>query len=250
MTLQAFQISLQSRFNALFFILGKILRFGLVLLFIIIIGSQTRLIAGYDIWQLVFFFATFNLIDVMVQFFLRQVYFFRPLIINGRFDYLLLSPISPLFRSLLGRADILDAPILGLAIVLLIFSGLKIGQIELISMLSFMALVLNAFLIALSFHILVLSLGVVTTVVDNALWLYRDLSQMARIPVDIYREPLRAFLTFVIPIGIMITFPAKALMGLLSPAFIIFSFVIGILSISLSLIIWREALKRYSSASS
>ena len=103
--------------------------------------------------------------------------------------------------------------------------------------------------IALSFHILVLSLGILTSE-NNAILVYRDLVGMGRVPVDIYAEPIRSLITFIFPVGIMMTFPAKALMGLLSWQPILYAVFFSIILFYSSLSAWRFALKNYSSASS
>lgn len=250
MALFASQVAFQSRFGAIFFILGKFLRFALFLFFLMIISSKVSNVSGFSLWEIILFFATFNLVDILSQFFLREVYRFRFYVVSGDFDYFLVKPISPLFRSLFGGSDILDLPLLILSIILIIYSIANLPVITLIGVLKFLFLIVNASIIALSFHIFVLSMGILTTEVDNTLWLYRDLTQMARIPVDVYREPLRTLITFVIPIGVMITFPAKALLGLLTFGGILISLSIGIISLLLSSMFWQFALKRYSSASS
>lgn len=246
----ASQIAFQSRFGAVVFIIGKILRFLFFLLFLLLLSSKTSAIANYSLWQIILFFITFNLIDTLAQFFLREVYRFRSYVVSGDFDYILTKPISPLFRSLFGGSDILDLSIIFLSIAFIIFSAGKIGGISLLGVILYMVFILNAFLIALAFHIFVLAIGILTTEVDNTIMLYRDITQMGRVPVDIYKEPLQGILTFVVPVGIMMTFPAKALMGLLSLGTILASVFIGILSVMLSLWFWRFSLKRYASASS
>ncbi|MBI1982158.1 MAG: ABC-2 family transporter protein [Candidatus Levybacteria bacterium] len=246
----ASQIAFQSRFGAVVFIIGKILRFLFFLLFLLLLSSKTNAIAGYSLWQIILFFITFNLVDTLAQFFLREVYRFRSYVVSGDFDYILTKPVSPLFRSLFGGSDILDLSIILLSIAFIIFSAGKIESISLLNVVLYIIFVLNAFLIALAFHIFVLAIGVLTTEVDNTIMLYRDITQMGRLPVDIYREPLQGILTFVIPVGIMMTFPAKALMGLLSLSSILTSVFIGILFVILSLWFWRFSLKHYSSASS
>lgn len=250
MTLNAFQTSIHSRFGAILFIIGKIIRFVLVLFFIIIVASTTKFIQSYTIWELIFIFATFNFIDVLAQFFMRGVYFFRRVVVGGEFDSFLVSPISPLFRSLFGAADILDSPILIISLGLLIYSASRINEISPIGILSYLILILNAIIIAFSFHVLIVSIGVVTTAVDNALWLYRDLIQMGRIPVDFYKEPLRGLITFIIPVGIMVTFPAKAVFGILSLQNMLIAFLIGLASLLISLRVWSYSLKNYQSTGS
>lgn len=126
----------------------------------------------------------------------------------------------------------------------------KTGGISAPGVILYIFLVINAFLIATAIHIAVLALGVLTTEIDNTIMLYRDLTRMGMVPIDVYRQPLQAFITFVIPVGIMMTFPAKALMGLLSWQAVLASFLIAGLLFWASLKFWQYSLTRYSSASS
>lgn len=246
----SFMTTLTSRFSFTMFLFGKILRFTLFFVFLILVLSRTKVLVGYNLYQAAFFVLTYNLIDTGVQLLFREVYRFRPLVVSGNFDLVLAKPISPLFRVLVGGADVIDLfmfiPFLGGTLYL---AG-KIGGLSALGVIFYILLVANAFLIATAIHIAVLALGVLTTEIDNAIMLYRDITRMGMVPVDIYREPLRGFLTFIIPVGIMMTFPPKALMGLLSWWGILASFLIGGLLFWLSLKFWHYSLSKYSSASS
>ncbi len=244
------QIALSSRFSAIIFLIGKFIRFTMFLVLIFIIASQTKLIAGYNLWQMVLFYATFNLIDTGAQFLLREVYRFRSYVVSGDFDYFLTKPISPLFRSLFAGSDVLDLPLLTASILLIVYTATKIGPISLLSVITYTLLIISALVIAISFHIFVISIGVMTTEVDNTIMLYRDITQMGRFPVDIYREPISWFITFVIPVGVMMTFPAKSLLGELSIGLLILSPLIATSFLLLSIKFWKFSLSRYSSASS
>lgn len=244
------QIGLESRFGAVFFLIGKFLRFIVFFFFIFILASTVKYIAGYTLWQMILIFATFNLIDVSSQFFFREVYKFRGYVVQGTLDYFLIKPVIPLFRFLFGGADALDLPILITSIVLVFISLIKVGDVTWVGIVLYIALILNALTISLSFHIFILALGILTTNVDNLLWLYRDLIEMGKIPVTLYKYPLRGIITFVIPVGIMITFPAQAAFGDLFPELVLLSFLMGFIFILLSGVFWRFSIKRYSSASS
>jgi len=246
----SFLVALTSRFGAVIFLLGKILRFLIQTFFIYILISRTKVFAGYTLSQAFLFYLIFNLIDTTTQFLYREVYRFRPQIVSGSFDLTLAKPVNPLFKSLLGGADLLDLLML-IPFLLLIFYFIRETLIfNLSNFIPFFALLFNSFLIATSFHIFVLALGVLTTEIDHTIMIYRDLSSMARFPIDIYREPLRFFLTFILPIGVMMTFPAKVLLGLLSIKGVISSFLIGGLLFIGSLKLWNYSLSKYSSASS
>lgn len=244
------EIALQSRFGAILFIMGKFIRFGFFLFFIIIISSRVKAVGGYSLWQMIFLYSTFNFIDVFTQLFLREVYRFRSYVVSGNLDYYLVRPISPLARFLFGGADILDLPLLIISIGLLIYSALHIGGIIPLNILTYVILITNSLVIAFSFHMIVLALGILTSEVDNTLWLYRDLTTMGRFPIDIYKEPIRWMITFIIPVGIMMTFPVKALLGILSPALILFSVLISLAFVVFGYSSWKFAIRRYSSASS
>ncbi len=251
MTTLSFTVDITNRFAAAFLIFGKLVRFLFFLGFLILLVGRTKTLAGYELSQVVFFFLTFNLIDIVIQLLLRGAYHFRPLIVSGDFDLILVKPINPLFRSLASRTDVLDlitlVPLLGYMVYFL-----ASGQVHttVSGFILYLLLVICSFLIGLALHIMVLSVGVLTTEVDHLIWIYRDLTGMARFPIDIYREWLRNFLIFVVPVGVIMTFPAKALMGLLSFQMVLFSFALTGVLLFLSIRFWNYALKRYSSASS
>lgn len=250
LTTIASQTAFTSRFGAIIFILAKIFRFIFFLLFIMILTSKTKTIAGYSFWEIILFYATFNLVDTLTQFLLRETYRFRSYIVAGFFDYILIKPFSALFRSLFGGSDILDLPIIIMSVLFIFFAVTKLEYFSFFNIFIYILLILNAFLIAISFHIFVLCIGILTTEVDNTIMLYRDLTQMGRLPVELYKEPISWIMTFIIPVGIMMSFPAKAVIGTLSPNIVLISLLIGLMFIYLSLKFWKFSLNKYVSASS
>ena len=250
LTANSFMIVFISRVNAVLFFLGKLLRFVFFIIVLIALFQRTDALASYTLRQTVFFFLSFNLLDTVTQLFYREVYRFRPMVVSGDFDLVLVKPMNPLFRALAGGADPLDLLMLIPYIGALVWVGSRLQGWTIGSFVVYLLLLANGFLIATGFHIVVLALAVVTTEIDHAIMIYRDLTSMGRVPVDIYGEPLRSILTFVIPVGIMMTFPAKAFMGILAPGVVVFSIFLGFVFFLLTCLLWRFALTRYSSASS
>lgn len=249
-TLNAAQSTLAWRFGTAIFLFGKFLRFGFFFFFLFVLLSHAKTLAGYNAMQVFFFYLTFNLIDGIPQLLYREVYRFRQQVVSGNFDYYLVRPTSVLFRSLFGGSDILDIPLTLIIVVLLIIVGMHLQGVTLFTTVVYICLLVNALFIATAFHIAVLCLGVLTTEVDNAIMLYRDFTQMGRFPITIYQQPLRGILTFAIPVGIMMTIPAQVLMGIFTPQIIAIAFLIGITTFSLSIFLWKYALRSYASASS
>lgn len=248
--INGFQTQAQARFAMVIFLIGKLLRFFVFTFFIIILVKRTQVLAGYNLDQTMIFFLSFNLVDILSQLLFREVYRFRQAIVSGIFDFYLIKPINALYRSLLGGPDLIDFITLVPLIGATVFFMIRLNINNFASILTYILLLSAAFLIAFSFHILVLSLAIITTEIDHAIMMYRDVVGMGRFPVDIYSEPLRSFLTFIIPVGLMMSFPAKALLGLLSPLLVVYSIVFSLLIFYLSLKVWNYSLTKYSSASS
>lgn len=231
------------------FLFGKVLRFSFFSLFLLFIVRGVGNLAGYSANQALFFFLTFNIVDILGQFLFREVYRFRPLIVSGDLDLILVKPFSPLFRVLMGGADFIDLLTIPPLIIITFWVGSALhpsyGQTIL-----YFFLILNALLISTAFHIAVLSFGIITFEIDHMIMIFRDLLNLGRFPIDIYKEPLKGILTYLIPVGIMVSIPAKALLGVVTPLGVIASFLVGMVLIFLSLRFWRYALRFYSSASS
>ncbi|GIK84050.1 MAG: ABC transporter permease [Patescibacteria group bacterium] len=236
--------------NALF-MLGKIIRLAMSLLFLFLIRQNVQTFADYTSDQLVVFFLTYQIIDLVAQVVYRGVYVFGNMVRSGEFDFLLVKPINPLFRALTGKPDINDFLFLfpNLAIAGYLLSLLDL-HITVWSSVWFIILLVNAFLVVTALHILVLVTGILTTEVDGVIWIYRDLSYMGRFPISIYMEPLRFALFFLVPIGIMITIPTEVFLGLQPSYSLFWVFFVGIGSLFFSLKAWNWALKKYTSTGS
>lgn len=250
LTSASFQNFFVSKISAVLFLFGKILRFVFFFLFLLLLVSKTKVLSGYGLWQVVLFYLTFNFIDSATQMVFRDVYRFRQQIVSGSFDLILVKPVNSLFRVLFGGADLLDMITLLPFMAFIMFAASKIPTITFGGILIYLILLGNALFISMSFHIVVLALAILTTEIDHAIMIYRDFTGMGKLPIDIYGEPLRSFVTFVIPVGVMMTYPVKAMIGLLSIWGIILAFALSFSIFAFSIILWRFALRRYTSASS
>jgi len=85
---------------------------------------------------------------------------------------------------------------------------------------------------------------------DNLMYLLGAIFDTARWPVQVFPAAWRFVLTFVIPVAVMTTYPAKALLGQLDAreALATVGGSLGLLAISRA--VWRTAIRSYTSASS
>lgn len=231
------------------FLLGKLLRFFFFASFLYFLLKSVNTLAGYSSSEIIFFFLSFNIIDIIAQFIFREVYRFRPLVVSGDLDLILAKPMNALFRVLMGGSDFIDL----LTIPPVVFAAWYVGKLlgpSPIQLLFYILLMINGLLIATAFHIAVLAFGIITLEVDHTIMIYRDITNLGRFPIDIYKEPLKGILTYLIPVGIMMTLPVKAFIGLVTVKGVLLSFLLGFLVLTISLKFWNYALKSYTSASS
>jgi len=237
--------------GSLGYLVGKLLRFFLFLVYILAIFSQVPGLKGYKMAEVVLFFMTFNLIDVGSQFLFRGLYGVKYLIEEGDFDKILTQPAHPLFRISSMSVDLLD--LLTLIPILFVtawsFSKLD-ADITFFGVFLYLLLLLNGILISYAFHVFVASLSVRTQEMESAIWVYRDVMTLGRFPVSIYSEWIRIVLVTALPIGVMISFPPRALMGLLDLKAVVYAILIGVVFHLFSQWFWHRSLMEYTSISS
>jgi ABC-2 type transport system permease protein len=108
-----------------------------------------------------------------------------------------------------------------------------------------------AALILYSVWILVISAAFFVVKVDNLSFLFVSIFDAARWPSDVFRGLLRFVFTWVVPLAIMTTFPARALLGKdFGPSDAASALGGAILFAGFSRAIWLRSIGRYTSASS
>lgn len=251
LAVMSFAVQLTNRLASGGYLVGKFVRLGFFIIFLMALFDHTPRLARYTMFEVLLFFLTFNLIDILAQMLFRGIYGVRGLVREGDLDYFLAQPMNPLFRIAANTFDFLDLATLGPVIAVLTVIIAKLPQsVSAMQVLLYLALCLNGTLIALAIHIVVAAIAVATQELDNTIWLYRDLMTLGRFPVDIYTTPLRWVLTGIVPIAVMISFPAQALLGLLAWPKLLYAAGISTLALCLSLRLWRRSLRHYTSVSS
>lgn len=247
----SYGVQAASPLSSVGYLLGKLMRVAFFLIFLAAIFQHTKALAGYSLEETALFFLTFNLVDILAQLFFRGIYGIRALIQEGDFDYFLIQPAHVLFRVSFNMVDFLDV-VTGIPVLLItIYIMRRIpGALEPRHVAAYIFLTLNGLLIAFAFHLAVAALAVLTQEMENTIWIYRDLMTLGRFPADIYSGSMRAVITFVIPIAVMTTFPAKAALGLLAGQWWVLAIFLSILSVVFGLSFWDYAVRQYTSVSS
>ena len=113
------------------------------------------------------------------------------------------------------------------------------------------AMLLVAVLAIYSLSILVIAVSFFVIRIDNLTYLLTSIFDAARWPVTVFSVVRRAgFSTFVIPLALMTTFPAMALLGTLRTGTFLLSLAGTVLFAAAARGVWQASLGRYASASS
>ena len=170
---------------------------------------------------------------------------------KGTLDFVLLKPADAQFLVSTARFEpwrIVDA-VGGVAIFAVAFRRMgrwpDPGGIG-----AALLLLACAVLILYSLWIVVVAAAFYVVKVDNLSFLFLSIYDAARWPVSVFRGALRLVFTFVVPIAIMTTFPALALLGRLGPGRALQAAAGAIAFAALARVVWVRSIGRYTSASS
>lgn len=217
---------------------------------IVAVFNYAQGFAGYTKEQALLFFITFNLVDVASQAVFRGVYRFAYDVNRGTFDAILTKPINSLFYIMTRLTDILDilflVPIAG-ALVYIIF---QLPGLTLTLFAWYAGFLVLGLILTTAIHILTAALCLWTTENENIIWFYRQATIVATFPADILSVIWQIVFTFALPIIIMMAYPARALLGTITPGEIITGVLVTTFFFGGSLLVWSLSLKHYASASS
>jgi ABC-2 type transport system permease protein len=101
-----------------------------------------------------------------------------------------------------------------------------------------------------SLWILVISAAFYVVKVDNLSFLFSSIFDAARWPVSVFRGPWRVVFTVVVPLALMTTFPAQALLGRLELATGLQALLGTAAFSAFARLVWLRSISRYTSASS
>ena len=170
---------------------------------------------------------------------------------KGTLDFVLLKPADAQFLVSTARfmpwrvVDVLG----GLALFAVAFG--RLGRLPSAGAVAAALLLLAcATLVLYSLWILVVSAAFYVVKVDNLTYLFSSIFDAARWPVSVFRGPLRAFFTWVVPLALMTTFPAQALLGTLDAATGARAVLGAVAFAAAARLAWRRAIGAYTSASS
>ncbi len=111
-------------------------------------------------------------------------------------------------------------------------------------------MLVGALLVLYSIAILVVSIAFFAVRVDNLLYLFQSVFDVARWPSTIFRGFLAVLFTYVLPLALMTTYPALALLGRLRVGTALGALAGAIAFAAFARVLWSLSIRKYTSASS
>lgn len=109
-------------------------------------------------------------------------------------------------------------------------------------------LLMSATLILYSLWILIVSAAFFVVKVDNLTYLFTSIFDAARWPSSVFRGVLAFIFTFIVPLALMTTYPAQALLGRLTGGALVASVGGAVLFALAARGVWLLSIRRYTSA--
>ncbi len=239
--------------NFLMWIVVEALWFVLQLSFIGVLYLHTESIGTWTKWQVVALVGTSHLIQqLFTAIFLTNLTALSEHIRTGKLDFMLLLPVNTRFLISFRQVDLggfVNAVgalcVIGYALHRLHYTP-GVAQF-----LGFILLVLIGILIHYSLMLMLSASSFWTVRAQGIVWGYYNLFNIARLPDEAFRGAFKAFFTFALPMLLVSNVPVKLLVDKLGSPFEMLLLVsLAALIFTASELLWRTALKRYTSASS
>ena len=245
-------LAMQYRLDFLFKGLMSIFWMGVTLVPLLVVFSQRENVAGWSWPQALVVLGWFSLLKAVLE---GSVTPSLTAVVEGvrtgALDFVLLKPADAQFLVSTARFEpwkLIDL-VGALAILVYAFSLLgrwpRPGHVLLA-----LVLLVVAVLLLYSIWILVVSASFWVVRVDNLSYLFGSIFDAARWPISVFKGALRFVFTFVFPLALMTTYPAEALLGRLAPTHFLLVLLGGVAFAAVARLVWRRAIRFYTSASS
>lgn len=239
--------------NFLMWIVVEGLWFALQLTFIGVLYLHTENIGSWTKWQVVALVGTSHLIQqLFTAIFLTNLTALSEHIRTGKLDFMLLLPVNTRFLVSFRQVDLGGFVNATGAVCVIGYALHRLHHTPgLAQFAGFGLLVLIGILIHYSLMLMLSATSFWTVRAQGIVWGYYNLFNIARLPDEAFRGAFKAVFTFALPMLLVSNVPVKLLVDkLASPFELLLLVVLAGLVFTASELLWRTALKRYTSASS
>jgi ABC-2 type transport system permease protein len=241
---------LQYRGNFIASLLGTAFWMSTALLTVALFFSQTTRLGGWGLWDVVVLLGVFNALTGVIETVLRPgIGQLADDVRSGALDLVLVRPVDAQLYTSVRRLDIwrLTDIVLGFALAgyALVRTGRPVGVLTIVS---FALTLAAAVAVVYAIWVALMSLSFWFVAVANLSLLFDSVYEAARYPVSAYPQALRFLFVYLIPVAWTTTIPASALTGRIGTGTALVATGVGAVALGLTRLLWRAAIRRYTSA--
>ena len=239
-----------SRLDFGLLLIGKIINMALGLVMIAAVFTNASNLGGYGRQEAFLFFATFNLMNALIQAaFFRGFWFTEEWVKSGEFDHFLKYPISEIFLNAFKITDWIDLASLVPALAILGYA-FQINQPETAGILPYLIALTAGLGVAFAIELAIAATNFYSPQAGPLHHIFRELGRSTRFPLTIYPEAWQRIFTFFIPVALLSFIPTQILLGELGLQWVFGALAGAGILVILATRFWKRALRNYSSASS
>jgi ABC-2 type transport system permease protein len=170
---------------------------------------------------------------------------------KGTLDFVLLKPADAQFMVSTERFLPWRSINVLAALGIFVYGFHELGRTPSpVGVLASLLLLCTSVLLLYSLWILTVSAAFYVVKVDNLTYFFTSIFDAARWPSSVFRGALSFVFTFIIPLAVMTTFPAEAMLGRLPALSLVWAVVGSLVFALVSRRVWLHAIGHYTSASS
>jgi ABC-2 type transport system permease protein len=216
-----------------------------------VVFANVKEVAGWTKYQVFFLLGTSHVIlRVFMTFFMTNLTRLPELIRTGELDFYLAKPLDTQFFVSTRYFSFEDLSDTLVGFGLMVYSGWRLhAEVTPAGVALFLLLLVNS---------VTLYYSIMFAMVTAAFWFIRfnamdvwwQLTNLARQPAELFPRGIRLFLTFGLPMLVIVNFPVKAFLGQLTALWLALGLGMTLLSLWAGQAFFRLAIRRYRSASS
>ncbi len=213
--------------------------------------TQTQTLGGWGLGEAIVLLGTFQVVSgIFTTCVEPNLTWFAGQVRDGKLDSILVQPVPSLFLLSLGKCEPLALSQVAMGFLAVVLGLHNRGTLpSWWGVLGWLVLISVGLVIAWASRVLIASVSFWVPSIELDV-LYSAFWQFGRYPVEIYRQPLRFFLTYILPFAFLATFPARALTDHTSPLLPLLGIAAACMAIIMVQLIWKAGLRRYTSTTS
>jgi ABC-2 type transport system permease protein len=244
--------TLELQYPANFFasMFGTLFWLTMAVLTVALFYSHTTHLGGWSFWETVALLGVFNaLVGVVEGVFRPGIGSLAEQIRHGSFDLVLTRPVDAQLYLTFRELDLWRIADFVLGLSLAGYAMHKLGRpLDAAHALAFFITFASAIAVLYSVWLALMCLAFWLVAIENLPTVFDALFEAARYPASAYPKALRLVFVYLLPVAWTTTIPASALVGRLSMLGVVESVGVGCVALLLSRLVWRAALRRYTSA--